>query len=259
MHGFNWGNLTHEQKLQRDRLEMTLLMEQAAFKASQAVAVIGTGVVPRYLSIPATWAPSYPLGNDFTIEVFANFSSTGGNSTLVSMGDYPNFAYGITYEENAYLRFRAYGQIVASGAFQPTLGQWYHIVVMEASGVVKIFVNGEYIAQAVHPTGIWTIDAPLNIGYGGVAGTNFNGLMSNLRIVSDVAAYDPLGFNVPTGPLADNIGSTPIIILRGADFETLLSDYTGQLFPGALQNFGTTYSANDPFNSGQGSVQFGIA
>jgi hypothetical protein len=43
MYGFNWGNMSPEEKAYRDRLELQLLAEQAAFKASQAAVSVGGG------------------------------------------------------------------------------------------------------------------------------------------------------------------------------------------------------------------------
>ncbi len=73
MYGFNWGNMTPEEKAYRDRLELQLLAEQAAFKASQAAVSLGAGsVVGGTISfIVQAYASAAGLSFDFDVEATA--------------------------------------------------------------------------------------------------------------------------------------------------------------------------------------------
>ena len=62
MTGFNWGNWSPQQKAERDRAEMSLLMEQAAFAAAQASGAAGGGggTPPNWITVTDT-AYLYPI------------------------------------------------------------------------------------------------------------------------------------------------------------------------------------------------------
>ena len=96
MTGFNWGNWSPQQKAERDRAEMSLLMEQAAFAAAQASGAAGGGggTPPNWITVTDT-AYLYPMVN--IQEALADTQLTvvrqGGDFIFRSLADIDTFWY----------------------------------------------------------------------------------------------------------------------------------------------------------------------
>lgn len=102
MTGFNWGNWTQEQKAERDRMELQLLAEQAAFAAAQAAAApaggAGAGAPPNWITVTNT-AYLYPI--QYIEEALnltqADVTRTGSLFTFATIGDIDAFWYDMWY------------------------------------------------------------------------------------------------------------------------------------------------------------------
>jgi len=79
--------------------------------------------------------------------------------------------------------------------------QWHHFAVVRNSGVTRLYLNGVQSTSSSSYTGAITVDS---IGY-----TNFNGYLSDIRLVSGTALYTS-NFTPPSAPLT-NIANTSLL------------------------------------------------
>jgi YD repeat-containing protein len=150
----------------------------------------------------------YAFGSgDFTIEFWVwTHSSAGAWSRALENGAYNaaggwNMAYeGTDPAGSRRLRFEL-GQNGGGGAYMnsnaaiPT-GQWVHIAVARASGIVRMFVNGVLQTATIASTANFTSQG-MRIG-STLASTNFfTGHLDELRITKGVARYTA-SFTAPT-------------------------------------------------------------
>ena len=95
-----------------------------------------------------------------------------------------------------------------------TTYQWQHIAFVRTSGVLKLFINGVQVGSnvsasvAVNNNAAW----PFYIGTYVAASRNFNGAISDLRVVKGTAVYTS-AFTPPTAPLTA-IANTQLLTLQ---------------------------------------------
>jgi alpha-tubulin suppressor-like RCC1 family protein len=97
------------------------------------------------------------------------------------------------------------GAVVSDGIAIVPLNQWNHIAVSRQGSSTRLFLNGVQVGTTITDSVSYIVGAsrPIIGSDGNVpnsAGYNFNGLMSNIRIVKGVAVYTG-NFTVPTSPL----------------------------------------------------------
>ena len=187
----------------------------------------GTG---DYLSLASNAAFAYGTG-DFTWEVWvfptaSTWTSGSGNFYIIEHGSNGGTLF---YYQN---RISYYNPTTGTsgtlylngGTVSPN--QWSHLAVSRQSGTTRVFVNGQlstsgsdsnnYAAQAV------------TIGrFGGGAGQEYFGYMSNLRIVKGTAVYTT-NFTPPTQPLTAIAGTS------------LLTCQSNRLIDASTNNFALT-------------------
>ena len=158
-----------------------------------------------YLTIASSSDFVMGTGN-FTIEFFAYFldAGQGGFVTVESSPGGMAFYYTGSYFT---LSARGSGQTeYVKYTHTPTLNTWHHIAVCRSgtgSNETALFFNGSRVAQSTNNTN-YTVQADLLIGdIPAVAGYDFNGYISNLRIVKGSSVYDTSSssITVPTAPL----------------------------------------------------------
>jgi hypothetical protein len=200
---------------------------------------------PGYVGI----APStdFNIVGDFTIEMFVKFTSLNGNQRPYSFGTYPA-ANAISFEGGgSVMYFWGNNAYRLDADVSLTVGQWYHICVMRASGQLGMYLNGVRLANASYADDIPSQGLPLTIGYGNEPSSEFNGFMSNFRW-SAAAEYTASGFTVPTSDLAPT-GPSKLLIFQGPNLQSLLTDFAvGK----TVTNSGATFDGTpgNPFNSG---------
>ena len=204
---------------------------------------------PGYVGIAAS--TDFNIVGDFAIEMFVNMSNLDGFPRPYSFGAYP--APNAISIEGGSLYFWGDNAPLASGAFNPTLGQWYHICATGVGSTVYLLVDGVQIATGAYDGAIFSQNLPLTIGYGNEPNSGFNGLISNFRW-TDSYVYDPAGFTVPTSPLTD-LADTKLLIFQGTNLSAQLTDNSGN--NNNATNSGATYSALNPFTGVEGSLQMG--
>jgi len=211
--------------------------------------VIVNQAPPANVGIAAS--SDFNIVGDFAIEMFVNMNNLAGFPRPYSFGAYP--APNAISIEGGSLYFWGDNTSLVSGAFSPTLGQWYHICVTGVGSTVYLLVDGVQIGAGSYDGAIFSQNLPLTIGYGNEPDSGFNGLISNFRW-TDSYVYDPAGFTVPTSPLTD-LPDTKLLIFQGTDLNAQLIDNSGNNHNAT--NDGATYSALSPFAGVQGSLQMG--
>ena len=193
----------------------------------------------------------FDIVGDFTIEMFVNMNNLDGFPRPYSFGAYP--APNAMSIEGGSLYFWGDNTSLVSGAFNPTLGEWYHICATGVGSTVYLFVDGVQIGSAAYDGAIYSQNLPLTIGFGNEPDSGFNGLISNFRW-TESAVYNTAGFTVPTSQLTD-LANTKLLIFQGNNIDAQLTDNSGNNHNAT--NSGATYSALNPFVGTQGSLQMG--
>ena len=181
--------------------------------AARSVEFDGSG---DYLSLAASSDFEFGTG-DFTIEcwvkpstksnpdgVFNLSSTTGGLTTAYNL----SMAHqGSSGDDRWRISYGA-GTQLAQGVAEPvTVGQWYHLAYVRASGVSKLYVNGTEKISVSDTTDY----SYQNLAIGGYYSTSYlwKGDISNFRIVKGTAVYTS-SFKPPTQGLT-NITNTKIL------------------------------------------------
>ncbi len=147
--------------------------------------------------------PDFNLGvASFTIDLWANFSSTAGIQVLISQWNEQSDKRGwrLYYTADTlvfqYSTTGAAGGIVTvSYAFTPVVGTWYHIVVERSTTINGgIYINGVILGSSwITSDTIYNSNSLVAIGASfngsGVAENFFNGSLDEIR-VSDVYRYN---------------------------------------------------------------------
>ena len=194
----------------------------------------------------------FDIVGDFTIEMFVKLSNLDGFPRPYSFGAYP--APNAMSIEGGQLYFWANNASLINGAFEPNIGQWYHLCVIGSGSTAYMYIDGFNVASSPYSGSISSQTLPLTIGFGNEPSSSFNGLMSNFRW-TDAAVYSTSGFTVPTSTLP-NIANTKLLIFQGTNLPQQLADNSGNGHNAT--NSGATYSTDNPFVGTEGSLQMGV-
>lgn len=149
-----------------------------------------------YLTVASNAVFSFGTSVDFTIELWVNTSSTANMAlidarpTLIAQpwALYTTATTGFPYFYNG----TSYTSSVAL-----TLNAWNHVAVSRSAGTLKIFVNGVQGYSAANTSNLTS--GAIRIG-GTSAGSDFEGYISNVRIINGTGLYTT-AFTPPTEPL----------------------------------------------------------
>ena len=117
-----------------------------------------------YVQIPDRPYQAFGSG-DFTIELWAQFTSLGGARALISKDEGTgNTGKWIFWLNNGHLLFSLTGAEVDGGTFTPVLNQWHHLAVTRSGSTFTFYVDGSVNAIKLNSTTIPAINAPITIG-----------------------------------------------------------------------------------------------
>jgi len=177
--------------------------------------------------------------NDFTIEVWANWSGhdPSGFATIVKSGNTnaSNSMFQFDYKSSeSKLRIIPYvsnSSVVKQVSFTPVFDRWYHLAAVRDGNNLKIFIDGTQTGGDLSFSD--TIDSEttgLSIGKRAMSDENngyernFNGYLSNLRIVNGTAIYTS-DFTPPTNEL-EKTSDTVLLALQSPG--NLFQEATGK-------------------------------
>jgi len=147
---------------------------------------------------------------DFTVEFWMYPDSVSGTINIFDnrSGGSTGFLIGINNDTKIRFYWDSADRIVDSATV--STGQWYHIAVARSSGTTKMFKNGTQIGSDYSDSNNYT-SSVLEIGQRSVSdGLEFDGKLSNVRVVLGTAVYTS-NFTAPTGPLTA-ISGTELLI-----------------------------------------------
>ena len=204
-------------------------------------------------------------GSTWTIEfwMYSLATPTSGNQCRMLMAGSNGDAAGwdISYDNTGYLGFyRPYGGGpvgIATPASTIALNTWYHVAFVCNAGSARIYINGTQVAGPVTITLPTSASQTLRIGYDDVGTVNFqyNGYISNLRIVKGTAVYTA-AFTPPTAPLTA-ITNTSFLSCQSNRFKdnstnNLTITATATPSVQVYSPFGTTTQYDPNVNGGSG-------
>ena len=177
--------------------------------------------------------------SNFTIEVWANFSGfdSSGFETIVKSGNTngSNSMFQFDYKSSeSKLRIIPYvsnSSVVKQVSFTPEFDRWYHLAAVRDGNNLKIFIDGTQTGGDLSFSD--TIDSEttgLSIGKRAMSDENngfernFNGYLSNLRIVNGTAIYTA-DFTPPTNEL-EKTSDTVLLALQSPG--NLFQEATGK-------------------------------
>jgi len=164
--------------------------------------------------IPINSAFTYGTG-DFTVEWWSYQTSTNGVQGIWrnSTGDATNsIGFWTVTQPGARLTITlgngTSSNTILSNATVP-INTWHHYAIVRSGTTFKLYLDG--VAQTQTITSTINLPAQVGIMQIGNAGGNYNGLVTNFRIVKGTAVYTS-DFTVPTVPLTA-IANTSLLML----------------------------------------------
>jgi hypothetical protein len=160
----------------------------------------GTG---DYLTVPSSTA-FYLATGDFTIEAWI-YKRTSGKQIIVSQTQNtgsPYAGWSVYVDNSSLLVFEGTnGALIGSPTVTVPLNTWTHVAIVKSSSTVTLYQNGVSVNSGGAPS-ISNFNTVLSIGnYSSyVSGADWNGYISDLRIVKGTAIYSS-NFVPPTAPI----------------------------------------------------------
>jgi hypothetical protein len=192
------------------------------------------------------------IGSDYTIEAFVNLqSSTANPAAILSTSSWAlsagvatnstNFTLsGVPYASSVNLTYNGYN--------------WSHIAVMRSGGTTYIFVNGVQ-GFAINTNFNLNTSAELVVGDVVALGNNWDGYLSNIRIVKGTALY-PFGstgsqiFTPPTAPLTPVTNTT--LLLSTVSGSPYTDSSVTSAIPSSALSVAPSWQYRSPFATGLG-------
>jgi hypothetical protein len=188
----------------------------------------GTG---DYLTTPSSLAMA--LGSTFTVECWIYVLAWNVSSPLILDVRDSNIVGVIYLENNGTARMQTTGTGTIASQTGITLNTWIHVAFVSDATSSRVYVNGSNTGATNQGQALFPTTAKVGfIGADFSGGSNFNGYISNMRVVKDTALYTA-NFTPSTTPL------TPITntsLLTCAD-NRLIDDSINNL---TITKFGNT-------------------
>ena len=210
----------------------------------------GTG---DYLTVSSNSSLAMGSGN-FTIEFWFNSISAASGTTRMMSG----IAVGGTFVANTWvfalntvsqgLSFYVHNYSSSAPMLASTSTtiyqdlQWHHCAVVRNGNSWAMYIDGRLQGSAV--TSSVALDggssSPVTVGWSGITGdTNYNGYMSNLRLVKGTAVYTA-AFTPPTAPLtatqSANTNGNPSAAITGTATSLLLNFTNAGIYDATSKN-----------------------
>ena len=153
-----------------------------------------------YLTTPSNAAFAYGTG-DFTWEMWVFPTAANWTTGNYYLMDHGSNGGALVYYQNV---IRYYNSTTGTGSVLYTNGgtipanQWTHVAISRSGGTTSLFVNGALRASASDSYNYGT--AAVTVANYGGGGLEFQGYISNVRVVKGTAVYTA-AFTPPTAPV----------------------------------------------------------
>ncbi len=152
---------------------------------------------PDAINFPVPQSFYFGTG-DFTVELWANFSSIATSNVFIGNFNNNVTAFGVWtlyWYSTGSLAFFCNGGTNYQSAWTPTRGVWYHIAVSRANSRLRWFVDGSQVGATFTSTDNISFGQGLTqsggwyIGRSNDGAAYFNGFMDDIRVTPGVARY----------------------------------------------------------------------
>lgn len=158
-----------------------------------------------YLNVASS--SDFVFDGDFTIDAWVR-PTDFANSTMGIVSRYTASTGGRSWSLRysggnlqMLLSFDGSGASVVSGAYAMAAGEWTHVAATRKDGVVRVFANGQLVAQGTHPGTLYDNARSMTVGIydNNSAVTSFKGHIDEVEILKGIARWDA-PFTPPTAP-----------------------------------------------------------
>jgi hypothetical protein len=201
-----------------------------------------------YLSAGTDTAYAFGTG-DFTIECwFYAVTIDDRSESLVSINTASSSAdwqLNVTTDNGTQLEFIASSSVVLT--YPISAGQWYHVAVVRSGSNLNLYLNGIQVDTTTN-TNNFSDTGPLRVGVNRGGFKNFNGYISDVRIIKGTALYTS-DFTPPTAPLTAVTNTSLLCNFTNAG----IFDSTGK---SVLETVGNAQIDTTTVKYGTGSMEF---
>ena len=212
--------------------------------------------------------------SDFTIEFWTYFTGfdSSGFTTFIKTGDTTaaNSIWQIDLKTSTNnLRFIPYvsnSSVVYESSWTPSQNTWYHVAATKSGTSIRMFVDGTQIGSTHTFSQTWDSETVgLSIGKRAIGSfeRDFNGYLSNMRIIKGTALYTAnftppttrltktsdtvfLAFQSPGDVLKEETGK---ILYPSTDGEASAPAVASHFAPDVGEDHGTTFEDNTKFDT----------
>ena len=197
-----------------------------AVTATTITVNVGAVPVDEYLTIPTSTEFGFGTG-DFTVELWIKPNSVAsGTKMLVDFRPTSSDTAANLYLSGSTLAFQsANGAGSITGATNLVVDTWYHVAVVRASGVTKLYLNGTQEGSNLADTTNYGSTRPIKIGANLNGGAAFPGYIDDFR-VSTNARYTA-NFTAPTGMFHGDANTKLLFHFDGTYGQTYTQDWSG--------------------------------
>lgn len=179
----------------------------------------GTG---DYVTLPST-SGAFNFGtNDFTIEAWiytiasTSYGQIAGSSYSATGGALYLKATAVTFYTTTDVAITPTGSIV--------LNTWTHVAAVRSSGTLKIYINGVQAGTSAFTNNLTSDTGAIGGRTATPTTENFNGYISNLRVVKNTAVYTA-NFTPPTQPLTAISGTSLLTCQSNKFVDNSINNY----------------------------------
>lgn len=223
-------------------------VQETPYRANHSVYFDGSG---DYLSVPSDTAFVFDTG-DFTTEAWI-YPTTVSGSELVVLKMYGSVNAIVEMRQvnnTMQMWFRSTSgatSTLTSSAGSIVTDQWQHIAFVRQSGTLRAYINGVQYTTATNANTQTDTSLTNRIGANQNGTGNFNGYISNIRILKGVCAYpDGTTFDPPTEPLTA-VSGTSLLTCNTYNFtDSSTNNFT------ITRNGDAKISSRGPFQQNEG-------
>ena len=184
------------------------------------------------------WAKAFDQGTDDILGIY----NTGDNRRTFALRKDQSESVQFLYSTNG-----SSGASVSSSAGVIKLATWHHYAVVRDNLVYRIYLDGVLVATDSSSTDAIYTNNDDGLRIGSSYNTDFDGQISNVRIVKGTALYTS-NFTPSSAPLT-NVTNTKLLCCQSAT-----SASAAAVAPGTFVNNGTNYSSNNQVTGSAGLV-----